>query len=308
MKQTSRRNFVKAAALLPFVFQNNWGGLPKSKPLLSFSTLGCPDWSFTQILDFAATHQYNGIEIRGIQRQLDLPKCPEFNTPEKIKESRKRIEDKGLKVVNLGASTELHHTDMAARQKQLDSGKQFIDLAQQLHCPYVRVFPNSLPKTDERNKVVDLIIEGLTELGNYAKQRNVMVLMETHGDAVKTDELKKMMEATKDANTGLVWDIVNMWSVTKEPPVQVYAQLKNYIRHTHLKDVTFEGDKLHYVLFGSGVAPVYEAIDALYKDGYKGYYSFEWEKLWHPEIADPAIALADFPGKMIQHFTALQKA
>ena len=26
-------------------------------------------------------------------------------------------------------------------------------------------------------------------------------------------------------------------------------------------------------------------------DGYKGYYSFEWEKLWHPEIAEPGNSL-----------------
>jgi hypothetical protein len=38
------------------------------------------------------------------------------------------------------------------------------------------------------------------------------------------------------------------------------------------------------------------------RDGYKGYYSFEWEKLWHPEIAEPAIALAHYPGAMKKLF------
>jgi hypothetical protein len=36
--------------------------------------------------------------------------------------------------------------------------------------------------------------------------------------------------------------------------------------------------------------------------GYKGYYSFEWEKLWHPEIADPEIALADYSKVMKAYF------
>jgi hypothetical protein len=40
----------------------------------------------------------------------------------------------------------------------------------------------------------------------------------------------------------------------------------------------------------------------LYQGGYKGYYSFEWEKLWHPEIAEPELALADYPKKMKTHF------
>ena len=53
--------------------------------------------------------------------------------------------------------------------------------------------------------------------------------------------------------------------------------------------------KIHYVLLGQGEVPIFAAIDVLQNGGYKGYYSFEWEKLWHPEIADPEIALADYP-------------
>jgi hypothetical protein len=32
----------------------------------------------------------------------------------------------------------------------------------------------------------------------------------------------------------------------------------------------------------------------LVKGGYRGYFSFEWEKVWHPEIADPEVAIADY--------------
>jgi hypothetical protein len=53
---------------------------------------------------------------------------------------------------------------------------------------------------------------------------------------------------------------------------------------------------------GEGNLPIFTAIDALYHGGYKGYYSFEWEKLWHPEIAEPELALADYPTKMKAHF------
>jgi sugar phosphate isomerase/epimerase len=288
--------------LLPFIFKGYADSLNKKMPLLSFSTLGCPEWSFEKILDFAVTNNYNGIELRGIQKQLDLTKCAAFESKEKIKRTKQIIDQKGLRIVDLGSSTELHHVEKATREKNIDEGKRFIELAAQINCPFIRVFPNNLPKTEERGKIIDLIIEGLTELGNFAKQSNVTVLLETHGDAVKTDELKKIMEATINNNTGLVWDIVNMWTVTKESPTLVFDQLKKYIRHTHLKDCKIVDGKINYVLFGTGEAPIFEAIDILYNSGYKGYYSFEWEKLWHPEIAEPEIALADFPIKMKKHF------
>ena len=142
----------------------------------------------------------------------------------------------------------------------------------------------------------------MLELGNYAKDYGVIVLMETHGELVQSAEIEKIMQSASHPNVGLVWDVVNMWSVTKEPPAQVYARLKKYIHHTQLKDLKFVDGKEQYVLLGKGDAPIFEAIDILAKDGYKGYYSFEWEKLWHPEIEEPEMALADYPKVMKQHF------
>src|SRR5205085_2782050 len=108
--------------------------LKKYKPRLSFSTLGCPDWSFEKIVEFADQNNYDGIEIRTIQRQLDLPKLKEFSTPEKIAETRKFIKDKGVKIVNLGASAAMHHSNPTERKKNLDEAKQFIDVAEELKC------------------------------------------------------------------------------------------------------------------------------------------------------------------------------
>ncbi len=60
--------------------------------------------------------------------------------------------------------------------------------------------------------------------------------------------------------------------------------------------------KNNILCLGNGEAPIFEGIDTLSKGGYNGYFSFEWEKLWHPEIAEPEIALADYPKKMKDHF------
>ncbi len=141
------------------------------------------------------------------------------------------------------------------------------------------------------------------ELGDYAKGSDVSVLMETHGDLVKSDDIVHVMQSAAGDHTGLVWDVTNMWSVTKEPPAQVYPKLKKYIRHAHIKDLKMIDGKEHYTLLGQGEVPIFAAIDLLIKGGYKGYYSFEWEKLWHPEIEEPEIALADYPETMNQHFS-----
>ncbi len=283
---TSRRDFLKnSTALLGIAFAGFPVHLNKELPLLSFSTLGCPDWSFPDIVKFAAANGYSGLELRGVLRQLDLVQCPEFSNPLKIASSLSMMQSNGLKFVDLGSSCELHHSAIAERQKNLDDGKKFIDLARQLQCPNVRVFPNDLPKDQDRNATIDLIVSGLLELGDYAKGSSVSVLMESHGALVYSDDLAHIMKAAEHPNVGLVWDVVNMWSITREPPQTVYDKLKKYIRHAHIKDANIVNGKDEYVLLGKGQTPIFEGIDALYNGGYKGYYSFEWEKLWHPEIA-----------------------
>ena len=101
---------------------------------------------------------------------------------------------------------------------------------------------------------------------------------------------------------GLVWDAYNMWSVTKEPPAQVYACFKKIYKACAYKRCKIINGKEQYVLLGTGDSAIFEAIDMLAKNNYQGYYSFEWEKLWHPEIDDPEIAIADYPKAMKEHF------
>jgi len=299
----TRKEFLQnSAILLAAAMTSSNFAFGKEKPLLAFSTLGCPDWSFQQIVDFAVANAYTGLEIRGIKRQMDLTKCDEFSSPERIKSTLSLMKEKGLKFINLGASANMHFHEGPEKEKSMTEAKSFIDLAQKINCPFVRVFPNKFPKDRERDQTINTVAENLLSLGDYAKSRNVTVLLETHGDFSGSDDILKVMKIASHPNVALVWDIANMWTITKESPSVVYKKLKKYIRHTHLKDARLNGDKLEYTLLSQGVVPIFEAIDILSKDGYKGYYSFEWEKLWHPEIAEPEIALADFPKVMRKHF------
>lgn len=298
LKSLTRRDFIKInsslllATTFPAFFFNK-----KYKPLLSFSTLGCPDWSFEKIVAFAGQNKYDGIEFRGIQHEMDLTKCDAFSD-KNLSSSIQLLKGKNLKVVNLGSSCMLHLPEGDERQKNLDEAKRFINLAQKLNCPYVRVFPNDFPDNQTREQTIQLIVDGLKYLGEYASDKIAAVLLETHGKVVYTKDLQIIMQQAQHPHVGLVWDAYNMWSVTKEPPAEVYASLKNYIRHTHIKDARMVNGKEQYVLLGTGDSYIFEAIDILAKNKFPGYYSFEWEKLWHPEIAEPEIAIADYPKAM----------
>src|SRR5262249_53192755 len=145
MSRISRRSFLKHSSIaVTGVAYSKQLFMNKNLPKLSFSTLGCPAWNFSKVVEFAAANGYQGIELRGIAGELDLTKCAEFSNVQ-IQDTIKKMEDKQLRFVDLGSSAEMHHMDSEKRKSNLDAAKKFIDLAEKINCPFIRVFPNSLP-------------------------------------------------------------------------------------------------------------------------------------------------------------------
>jgi len=170
MHAATRKEFLQTSGvLMAALLTGSSFDLKKEMPRLSFSTLACPEWTFRQIIDFTAAHGYQAIELRGILKQMDLTKVPELSTPGNITDTLARMKAKNLQFVNLGSNCTLHIADPAKRKDTIDEGKRFIDLAQQLHCPFIRVYPNLFPKEQEKQATIDLIVKGLQELGDYAK-------------------------------------------------------------------------------------------------------------------------------------------
>ena len=60
------------------------------------------------------------------------------------------------------------------------------------------------------------------------------------------------------------------------------------------KSARAAGEERRYVLTGEGAVPVRETVRVLRNGGYKGYFCYEWEKKWHPEIEEPEVAFPHF--------------
>jgi sugar phosphate isomerase/epimerase len=270
---------------------------------IAFSTLGCPKWEWKTILDRAAEWGYAAIELRGIKGEMDLTKVPQFSAG-RIQAALDDLAARGLKISDLGASARMHESEPSVRTAQLDEGKRFIDLAHKLKAPYVRVFGDKLPPNEPKKDVMERVVAGLGVLGKYAKSAGVQVIIESHGDFTDARTLEQMLKAVAMPEVGLLWDAHHTFVAGHEQPADTLKILKPYIRHTHLKDSkgTSEEDT-HYVLLGTGRVPVRETVKLLARQGYKGYYCFEWEKAWHPEIEEPEVAFPHYAKVMKEYLT-----
>lgn len=296
---TSRREFLQSscvalasAAFTPLLFAK----ASATRLPIAFSTLGCPAWDWKKILEFANQHGFSAIELRGLQGNMDLPSNPLFS-PARSAQTKSDITAAKLKIACVSSSANLYWDDPEKRGKDLADARRFIDLASTLGAPYVRVFGgkaenDTAPVPDDATK--KRVAAGLRELGEYAGSRNVTVILESHDHFTSSATLKDVMHAADSPHVGLLWDAHHTFATSNEDPEFTVKQLGQWIRHTHLKDSVGQGEDRKYVLTGRGTVPIARQIKALESIGYKGFYCFEWEKVWHPDLQDPEIAIADY--------------
>ena len=257
MKRT-RREFVSTMALA--ALGARYPRADATRLPLAFSTLGCPAWTWPQILDFADKHEFAAIELRGLLGDMNLPARPEF-AADKIPAAKREVAARGLKIACVSSSAEMHMADPQKRAQQLSDARGFIDLASALGAPYVRVFGNKMD--GPREEVIARVSSGLHELGEYAGPRNVTVIIESHGDFTDSPTLKEVLTRAGSEHVALLWDAHHTFVSSHEEPEFTVGQLGRWIRHTHLKDSVADGKDRHYVLTGKGEVPVKRQVEAL---------------------------------------------
>ncbi len=258
---------------------------------LSFSTLGCPDWSFGEVFAVASDLGYNGIEIRGVGEELYAPRVREFQ-PENIDMTAAKLKKAGLSVPILTSGAFLGcNPDVEGAEFEV---KDYIMLAAKLGAPYVRVLGESSP--DPRCEIDgDDVLRRFTALCRFAAGFGVTLLIETNGYLADSNKMKMFMERAGQPNMGVLWDVHHTARFFGETPAETVGRLGAFIKHVHVKDsVKGTNGKLTYMLTGYGDIPVADAVKALRAIGYDGFYSYEWVKRWSRDLTEPGVAFYQY--------------
>ena len=254
---------------------------------LSFSTVGCPDWSFDDILSIAKDIGYGGVEIRGIADHLDAPRMTLFG-PQGIDKTMKKLADTGMEIPVMCSNAALCVNGAAA----IAEAKEYIDLAARLGVTYVRVMPTPNPQPESCDMQVG--IAAYRELCEYGCPKGVTPLIETNGALADSAVMAGFIRDTNHENSGVLWDINHTVRFFNESAADTMKNIGGLVKHVHLKDSVMENGGLVYKMPGSGDLPIRDCIAALKAVGYDGYYSFEWVKRWNPELTEPGVAFAHY--------------
>jgi glucosamine-6-phosphate deaminase len=263
---------------------------------LSFSTLGCPAWSLAEVIDGAGRHGYDGVELRFLENDDALWARPELSGSG-LAETRARLRDAGLEVSCVDTRSQFHHPDRAAREAAIEEARLSLELAARLGAPGIRVFGDCVQPGQDRETTRAWIADALARLGEAARPLGVEVWIESHGDFARApDTLAVLPEGALPV--GVVWDPANAFEAGEEPRDGL-AVLGPRARHVHLKDVARDGadeGRRGWVprLPGEGHFRPARVLELLRARGYDRWVSFEWEKRWHPALAEPEVALPHF--------------
>jgi len=265
---------------------------------LSFSTLACPNWTMPQVMAMAADTRYDGIELRFVEGEDSLWKLPVFQGAALVS-TKRALDGQGLEISCLDTSCRFDSPDAADRKRALEEGEKMSDLAAELGAPGLRVFGDTIRPSANRESTGAWIADSICQLAENAAPKGVEVWLETHGDFAGACDTSAILALVSAPNTGVVWDPINSFVATRELPADGAATLGAAIRHVHVKDIRRhdakgDPDSWQYALTGEGDFPLQELLNALKKRAYARFLSFEWEKKWHPQLADAEVALPHF--------------
>ncbi len=257
---------------------------------IAFTTLGCPEWDIDTIIARAKEYGYDGVDFRGLQGEMDVYKLPEFS--DKAEQTKKKFDDAGLAVSGFSSGAYMFTAAKEDRKASVEEVARYAELCRIFGTKYIRVFGGQLKGTP-LEEAIEISLEVLEEMAAVAAPATVAV--ETHDDWVSTAPLRKVFERVKAENLGVLWDLNHPHRYMGETPQESYDNIGRYTVYTHVKDSRLDDSKAGQpVLPGEGSVPLAEMVNLLRAGGYDGYLTLEWEKKWHPEIAEPEVAFPPY--------------
>lgn len=237
---------------------------------IAFSSLACPGWTVEQIAEAATRYGYDAVEWRLADGELLGPR-----TSEGVWE---RIATCGVPALCLDTSAVFVTDDADRRAQAIAIATAMGARAEQIGAPAIRVFAG---RTEfDVDALVDPTRTALAAAAATMPD-GVSLLIETHDDWSRGADIARLCAD----GVAVLWDVAHSVRAGESPRETLgHIGVPGLV---HAKDA--RGEQL--VHLGEGEVPLVATVAALCDVGYEGGLTFEWEKLWHPQLDEPDVAL-----------------
>jgi len=213
------------------------------------------DWDLPTILKVCQRVGIADVELRTTHKHGVEPSL----SKEQRQSVRKQFGDAGMTPWGLGTTCEFQSPDRAVVKRNIETCKQFIDLARDIGARGVKVRPNGLPKEVPAEKTLEQIGKALIPCGQAAADAGVEVWVEVHGGGTsKPANMKAIMDHCGHKAVGVTWNS-NAEDVVDGSVAPSFALLKPWLLSCHIN---------HLYNDAAGTYPYRELFRLLRESGY----------------------------------------
>jgi sugar phosphate isomerase/epimerase len=190
-------------------------------------------WDLPTILDVCKKVGLAPVELRTSHKHGVEPSL----SKEQRQEVRKRFADAGVDIWGCGTVCEFHSPDTTVVQKNIETCKEFVQLAADIGGRGVKVRPNALPKGVPVEKTLEQIGKALIPCGKAAADAGLEIWVEVHGSGTAhPPHVKTIMEHCGHPQVGLTWNS-NSTDVKNRSVAEYFAMLRPWIRSCHINEL-----------------------------------------------------------------------
>jgi sugar phosphate isomerase/epimerase len=217
-----------------------------------------------QFVDYCADHGCHGAEVTSYY-------FPMNTTTDYLLKLRRHAFVRGIEISGTAVGNTFTDPKGEKRDAEIASVKNWIDRAQILGAPHIRVFAGNAGRSG-KDEAKTLCIEALEECGEHAARKGIFLGIENHGGIVaEPDDLLDIIRAVKNPWIGVNLDTGNFHTadpytdIAKCAPYAVNVQFKVEVRPAGQAKQTADLPRIMKILrdanYQGYLALEYEAAD-----------------------------------------------
>jgi sugar phosphate isomerase/epimerase len=289
MHTTTRRSFLMRAALAaasPLALARSAAAIPpigRTRP--SHLKLSLAAYSYRKYLDLKVKKMdmFDFVNLCA-DLALDATELTSYYFPDDVtSDYLHRLKQHafvlGLDVSGTSVGNNFCLPPGAARDKQMDLVRTWVDHAADLDAPVIRIFAGTVPRGDDEDQAVERAIEGIKASLPYAAEKGVTLALENHGGITATPrQILKLVKAIDAPNFGVNLDTGNFRT---DDPYADLAELAPYAVNVQVKtEIQRKGQ-------AKEEADLARVVKILRDARYSGYVVLEYEAAEDPMTAVP---------------------
>jgi sugar phosphate isomerase/epimerase len=226
-----------------------------------------PTLTLTDFIDDCAKFGLEGTELTSYY-------FPKNTTPEYLRTLRRQCFRLGLDVSGTAVGNDFGHPPGEKRSTEIANTKQWIEFAEILGTPVIRIFAGHQQKDQTEAQAHSLMVQAIEECCDYAGKHGVHLALENHGGPTDTaDGLLKFVRDVQSPWFGVNLDSGNFHS---DDPYAELERIAPYALNAQIKVVMSGPDKKKVPADMKRLAKILRAAH------YRGYVALEYEEAGNP--------------------------